>query len=401
MLTKPIQSLKLTTVGLFIAVAPVVATTSVGAATSTPQSIVDSGATSVQMQVRDGSNVKDINAGTANNQAKPLKDQSQVRIGSTTKLMTSTAAMQLVEQGKLNLDATVETYLPGKLSFGKDITVRQLLSHTSGIPQNAYEAKLPYDEVATKTLKGMQDFLAQYYTNDQLLGYINETGLKTAPGTTWQYSNANFVIMDSIITNTSGMPYEDYVQKNIFDKAGMNASSMPDRETKIKQPYARGYLGSEFYGGQPGEKQIDLTRQSGSLFGGAGAAVSTTGDVNFFLQALYGGKLVSSQSLAEMQKVVVANPANYGLGTMQINSPCGVIRGHNGNVYGYTTTALYLNGKSVTVATAEGTNLYGALVPQANKLALNELCPQPTSGEDTSNAITPEARSALDSVLNQ
>lgn len=378
MLTKPIRSIKLIALGLATATLAIVPSASAAAETAqrtTPRDILEAGATSVQMRVQKGSRTTDVNVGHSDNKQHPVKNQSKFRAGSTTKLVVATAMMQLVERGKINLDAKIDTYLPGKLSFGKKVTVRQLLAQTSGLPASAYETQLPYNEQDIQTLKGMQRFLKQYYTDEQLREYINKAGLASKPGKKWDYSNANYVLAAQIIGEVTNRPYQQYVKKHIFKPLEMKHSSLPSWQTNMKKPYVHGYLGSEFYSGKPGGKAIDLSKQSGSMFGGSGSLVTTTGDINKFLQGLYGGKLLTHASLNEMNKVAVANPLGYGLGTMQISTQCGTVRGHNGNVYGYTTVGLYLKGKSVAISVAEGTAPYGELTGAANKLALEKLCP--------------------------
>lgn len=341
----------------------------------TPASIIAKGATSVQMRVTDRRNRStDTNRGHATNTGAPLVNQSKFRAASFTKLVTATAVMKLVEQRKLGLDDPVDKHLPGHYTFGKKVTVRQLLSHTSGLPTNAYERHLPSEPSKGDPLTETQDFLKQDYTDKQLRGYINKTGLKYAPGTTWEYSNANYVIAGQLIEAITHLPYQVYVSLAILWPQRMWQTSLPERGDRMLPPYARGYLPSTFYG-KPTGPQIDTTRQSGTLFMAAGSMVTTTGDANRFLDALFEGRIVSRKSLAAMQREVVDNSLNYGLGMMQIQTPCGTARGHNGNTYGYTTVALSLNGKSVTVAVTEGKAQYASLSPDAQMLALQTLCP--------------------------
>ena len=305
----------------------------------TPVSIIAKGATSVQMRVTNRRNRStDTTSGHATNTGAPLINQSKFRAASFTKLVTATAVMKLVEQRKLGLDDPIDKYLPGQYTFGKKVTVRQLLSHTSGLPTNAYERHLPSEPSKGDLLAETQKFLKQDYTDKQLRGYINKTGLTYAPGTTWEYSNANYVIAGQLIEAVTHLPYQVYVSLTVLWPQRMWQTSLPERSDRMLPPYVRGYLPSTFYG-KPTGPQIDTTRQSGTLFMAAGSMVTTTGDANRFLDALFEGRILSRKSLATMQREVVDNSLNYGLGMMQVQTPCGTARGHNGNTYGYTTVA--------------------------------------------------------------
>lgn len=120
----------------------------------------------------------------------------------------------------------METYLPGKLTFGNQVTVRQVLSHTSGLPITAYEAQLPFDADETKTREGMQKMLEQHYSNSLIFGFINKTGLKYTPGSTWEYSSANFFIAGQVIASVTIKPYRDYVEQTIMKPLNLSATTL-------------------------------------------------------------------------------------------------------------------------------------------------------------------------------
>ena len=354
----------------------IISATATHAAPVAPQQLIDEGATGVQLQVNDGTNVRDEQFGAADSVGTPIRNQSHFRAGSVSKAVISTAVLQLTERGKVSLDAPIDTYLPGKYTFGKDVTVRQILNQTSGLATAAYESKLPYDPQAITTLKGTEEFIQAHRSDQDITKYINEAGLTTTPGATWQYSNANYFIASQIVSSASSLPYQVYIHKNIFKPLNMKNSSFVSHRLSLPWPYTRGYQPSEFYSGQAGGQAIDLTRQSGSMFEGSGNFVTTTGDLNTFMAALSNGTVLSQSTLTSMHTPGATNPLTYGLGLMQTQTPCGTIRGHSGNVYGYTTASYYLGKKAVSISVTEGTAAYGSHSENALKLAFETLCPQ-------------------------
>ena len=378
MLTTRIPTINLRFVTSVALTSAAVATfaTAAHAAPVTPQQLIDEGATSVQLQYTDGKTTRNEHAGSADSQGTPIQNQSHFRAGSVSKSVVSTAVLQLAERGKVSLDAPIETYLPGKYTFGKDVTVRQILGQTSGLATAAYESKIPYDPEAITTLKGTEEFIQQRLRDKDITSYINQAGLSATPGSTWQYSNANYFIASQIVSAASHVPYQVYIHKNIFKPLKMKNSSFESHRLSLPRPYVRGYQPSEFYSGQPGGEVIDLTRQSGSMFEGSGNLVTTTGDLNIFMKALSAGTILSQDSLAAMQTPIAQNPLTYGLGLMQTQTPCGTIRGHSGNVYGYTTASYYLGKKAVSISVTEGTAAYGSHSENALKLAFESLCPE-------------------------
>jgi CubicO group peptidase (beta-lactamase class C family) len=138
----------------------------------------------------------------------PTPPHAIYQIGSVTKQFTAAAIMQLVEQGKIDLDAEFTTYLPEFDTQGRTITVRRLLDHTSGIRG--------YTETPEFRLLSVQ-----HLDRDTLIDIIEKKPFDFEPGQEMTYNNTAFFLLGLIIEKTSGMPYEEYVQKNLFDRAGM------------------------------------------------------------------------------------------------------------------------------------------------------------------------------------
>ncbi len=360
---------------LFFSLLVTLPATVAGAAPVTPQEIVADGATGVQFQYSDAATARYITAGAADTQGKPIKGQSHFRAGSVTKTIISTALLQLAEQNKVDLNQTIDRYLPGVYDFGKTVTITQLLAQTSGLRTGAYETQFPYNPDTILTLKGTQKYLRTYRDPRDITRYINTTGLNAQPGTLWQYSNANYFIASQIISAVTHQPYQHYIEKHIFTPLGMRETSLPIAQLPLPQPFTRGYQPSEFYSGQPGGESIDLTKQSPSMFTGSGNVISTTGDLSTFFKNLSQGKLLNEHSLSLMHTADVANPIQYGLGIMQFTTPCGMVRGHSGNVYGYATEVYSLGSATVAISITEGSSLYASHSEKSMRLALEALCP--------------------------
>jgi D-alanyl-D-alanine carboxypeptidase len=251
---------------------------------------------------------------------------------SVSKTFTSVAVQKLAEEKKLSLDDPIERWLPAnlveKIPDGRVITVRQLLDHTSGIAD--------YDE-ASIILREYQDPDVPVTYQAAMWQGINASPLY-APGTGYTYSNVNYILLTLIIDNASGVPYEDYVTRNIFVPAGMN-------DTFIQE--TNHIPGPHMTATQRGENgtYLDFSNLYVQFDRGAGDIVSTTADLNRFHRVLREGKLISTSSLAAMEKPSPQSGREaYGLGYISgIDAPSNVTyRGHGGGYPGSFTLWYYL-----------------------------------------------------------
>jgi D-alanyl-D-alanine carboxypeptidase len=357
-----------------IALAPV----SANAQMLTPESIVANGATSVQMQIQDNGITTNQNAGSLDNRGTPVGDQAYFRAGSVTKQFIATVMMQLSEEGKVNLDAHIDTYLPGKVTGGDQITTRQLLEHRSGLQE--YLPSLPLYNIASypSTPQKIQEMLDAAYNTDQLIGYINSRPLASTPGTTFAYANSNYVVAGEIIAKVTDKPYAKNIEKRILQPLGMNNTYLPGSDRNLPEPAARGYqdMSDPRVGGTAA---MDMSTYNGSQVGASGEIVSTTGDLNKFTKALTTGKLVSAESYKVMTTPISnmgVESMSYGLGTMVIQTPCGDMIGHGGNIYGYATQMYSSQDgtKQVAVSTTEGKINYAQITVASQQLATQVMC---------------------------
>jgi len=159
--------------------------------------------------------------------ATPARTDMRYAIGSISKQFTAAAILMLAEQGKLSLDDPVSRYVP-KLTRGNEVTIRQLLSHTSG-----YQDYWPQDYVPP--------FMEKDISADKILDIWARKPLDFDPGTQWQYSNTNFVIAGLIIEKTSGVPVLKFLSKNVFEPLGMKSVVDIDEST-LTETDPVGYL---------------------------------------------------------------------------------------------------------------------------------------------------------------
>ncbi|MBO7426551.1 MAG: beta-lactamase family protein [Clostridiales bacterium] len=226
---------------------------------------------------------------------KPVDPYTTYDIGSNSKAFTAVSIMQLIEQGKVSLDDTLDVYFP-EYETGKDITIYNLLHMQSGIPDDINE---PEEFWGISDEDEVMDFLkAKYFcdnlTDEEYLNALYAAPLLFEPGTEQSYSNTNYHLLAFIIEQVSGMSYCDYVQKNIFDVCGMKhtTSMVIGNETSVPEGYEM-------------EQEIGMVDENGyELQGitdrGDGGIHSCAADLLAFDRALFGGKLVSEGSLQEM-----------------------------------------------------------------------------------------------------
>ncbi|EGX54508.1 hydrolase [Streptomyces zinciresistens K42] len=246
-----------------------------------------------------------------------------------TKVFSAVVLLQLVDEGRLTLDAPVNRYLPGLLPDAR-ITVRHVLSHRSGL----------YDytnDMFARTVPGFESVRTRVFTYRELVNRSLSRPRTTKPGSVYAYSNTNFVVAGMLIEKLTGNSVRTEYQNRIIRPLRLRDTFYAHPATKIPGRYARGYLTPD----AAGAPLVDATEQTASWAQSAGALISTTGDLNTFLSALLGGRLTSRAQLAQMQRWVPAGTAqSYGLGLRRRDLSCGVsVYGHTGAVQGYYTYA--------------------------------------------------------------
>ena len=252
----------------------------------------------------------------------PNTPDTKFRLGSITKQFTATAVLQLVEQGKIKLDAKLSDYLPEyRKDTGAKVTIHHLLTHTSGIP--SYTGQPGFFENVSRNPYKVDDFVKKYASGD----------LEFEPGSKYAYNNSGYFLLGAIIERVTGKPYEQVLKENIFDPLGMKNTGY-DHHNTILPKRASGY--SKTADGYTNASYLDM-----SIPYAAGSLYSTVEDLYLWDQALYTDKVLSAQSMALMYKPFLQNYA-YGwvvrnASFKQNDQPVQVIT-HGGGINGFNTT---------------------------------------------------------------
>ncbi len=290
--------------------------------------------------VQDGRTLKLQGYGFADLELKAAVTPDTVfEIGSMTKQFVAVAIMTLVEQGKVGLDDSPAKYLPDLPSAWRAVTIRQLLTHTSGIPD--FEEVLGYGAYRIPT------------TAEQLIAKVADRPMDFPPGTGWHYSNTGYYLLGLIVEKASGEPYVTVIEKRILGPAGMTRtrSSTP---AEIIAGRASGYA-------LEGGRVENRDPVQPTAVGGAGDLVSTVGDLvrwNSFLDA---HSVLSNESYAKIwtdQPLADGSLSGYGFGWFVTPVRGHRAQEHSGGTAGFSSDILRLPDDRVTVIVL--TNTYSA-----------------------------------------
>jgi CubicO group peptidase (beta-lactamase class C family) len=215
---------------------------------------------------------------------------TKFELASLTKQFTGTAILLLAQAGKIDLDAPITRYYPHAPESWKEITVKELVTHTSGLPNNE--------------LHDFNKGICVPYTLDELIATFSSRPLKFKPGTDWAYTNTEYYLLAFIIQTVSGQSYADFLNHQIFQPLGMNASGFAPTLAVIPQ-MAEGYT-------RDGQSLRHRDYFDRSLEIGAGGVYSTASDLLRWNEALNGEKLLNRKSLDLMFSP--SSPGNYGFG---------------------------------------------------------------------------------------
>lgn len=298
----------------------------------------------------------------------PVTLDTKVRVGSNTKTWTGTVILQMVQEGKLELDDPVSTYRPD-VPNGDNITIAELLTMRSGL----------YNYTATLELNEALDTEPdKVWTPEELLALAYAYPPSFPPDQGWEYSNTNTVLLGLIAEDLDNKPLARIFQDRLFTPLGMTGTSFPaDTDTSIPAPYSRGY----FYGtnvetmDQPslsadrlaavasGElKATDATNDNPSWTWAAGQGISTANDLATWVKAMVGGDLLDGEvqdlRMASIQPSDIDDPesAGYGYNIAQM----GPLLGHTGELPGYNSFMGYDPVNEVTIVA------WGNLAPTAD-----------------------------------
>jgi D-alanyl-D-alanine carboxypeptidase len=250
----------------------------------------------------------------------------RVRVGSITKSFVAVTVLQLVAEGKIALDGPVSKYVP----HIKDerITVRQVLQHTSGLP----------DYVRAIGVARIGDIRDRHFEPYELLDVALNQPPAFQPGEKYEYSNTNYVVAGLMVQRVTGRPVGEEVRKRVIDRAGLKDTYWPEQgEQRIRGRHARAYALSDLF--DPKSEVVDATELDPSSSWAAGAMVSTPADVAKFFKTLLKGDLLPAKQLDEMRRTVAVDEKSaYGLGLESTKLSCGgVYWGHGGSIHGWAS----------------------------------------------------------------
>lgn len=286
----------------------------------------------------------------------PMKSCNTSRAGSTVKTFTATSILLLVEDGKLSLDDKAKDYLPAplvkKLKNADQATIRQLLNHTSGIYNYIQDAKFQ-----TASLND----LTRVWQPEDLLSYAYGRDAYFAAGTGCHYSNTNYILLGMVIEKVSDLHFSLFFKQRIFDPFGLALTSF-NISDPMPKGLARGYIDIYSNG-----EITETTHFSGwDYFTADGGLISNPQDLAKFIKLLHQGKIVSIESLKEMQSFV-SLPDNSeffktfsGLGIFRAETDYGTTYFHSGDAIGYYASMMYFPETGVSISWQTNGN-YGTL----------------------------------------
>jgi D-alanyl-D-alanine carboxypeptidase len=250
-------------------------------------------------------------------------EATKYRIGSISKTFTAAMIFQLIDEGKLSLNTTLDKFYPSVANASK-ITIGNLLSHRSGIYSFTNDAEY-------------QQYMTTTKTQAEMTAIISASKPDFEPGTKTEYSNSNYVLLGYIIEKITKLSYSENLKQRITTKLNLTATHYGGKIDVAKhESYSYKML-------QKWELQLETDM---SIPGGAGALVSTPAELSQFITALLQGKLTSANSLAQMK--TMQDGMGMGLFKVPYNSESGY--GHNGSIDGFVASAYYFPNGEYAVA---------------------------------------------------
>jgi CubicO group peptidase (beta-lactamase class C family) len=252
---------------------------------------------------------------------------TKFRIGSVSKQFTAAAILQLQERGKLNVGDSICRYLDDCPATWKQITIKNLLNHTSGIVN------------FTSLKEASGKFLLVPHSHKEIVDVFRHLPLESAPDEKYNYNNSGYYLLGLIIEKASGLSYANYLRKNIFAPLGMNDTDSDDGETIVKNRASAYYLGRDSIFRNTYYTNVEI------LFS-IGGAYSTVNDLLLWQQSLTNGKILSSSSREEM---FTPGKGSYGYGWWidQLGS-CRRMY-HDGGVTNFSTSLQVLPDERLTI----------------------------------------------------
>jgi D-alanyl-D-alanine carboxypeptidase len=291
-------------------------------------------------------------SGEADESGTPLTDESLFRVGSIAKTFVAVLVMQLVEEERLGLEAELGQYL-GAVPLGAGVTIRALLSHESGLPDYTRDPQFREDVAANRS---------RVFAPGELLAYVAETD--PAPVGAFNYSNTNYILLGLLLERITGQSLPEILAERIFDPAGLSSTSLESPMSEHPSGLAGGWSEALLDG------EAGPYASIASSAWAAGGLISSAGDLERFLRALFTDQLLLPESLRAM----VSGPGPYGLGLIRVPVNGRTGYGHGGATIGYSSYMVLEpeSGNSVIALTnndsIDGENLASRAIAQWSAL---------------------------------
>jgi len=322
------------------------------------EAVVDSkqGPPGIAMLISRAGHREFFGAGTAGGKLLPRPDL-RFRIASVSKGLNAYIAAKLANRG-LTFDTTLESSISGTLPAGEAVTLRQLLQHTSGLPDYIRAPAFVEEFVADPTA---------YLSPLQLTGFVRDAPLEFAPGSKYHYSDTDNIAAALMEEKAGGMSYQQLLAKLVFKPLGMSYSSLPVTP-KLARPFLHGY------DVEPGKHPEDVSEAlSPAGAWASGGIVSTPLDLSSFVRSYVPTMLRATEDLDGRFRPGSSSPPgpgkNFaGLGIFAYRTPCGTVYGHTGSFPGYRVfIAASANGKRSVVFVANAQIVPGQGSPKVAK----------------------------------
>lgn len=261
--------------------------------------------------------------------ARPFRRDDHVRIASVAKAFSGAVTLTLVDRGRLALDDTVGELLAGFPAAWSDVTLRQALNHTAGLPDYIKDPAFREKFGANPR---------RYFFPLELIDFVSDQPLSFAPGSRYDYSDTDNIVVALMAEAATGSSYESLLRRLVYGPLGLRRTSLPTGFL-MPHPFVRGYAV------EPGQAPENVSKVlNASAAWASGGMVSTPADLNRFIRGYGGGKLFGDLVRKQQRKFVPGGESgppgpganSAGLGIFRYETRCGTVVGHTGNMPGYT-----------------------------------------------------------------
>lgn len=250
-----------------------------------------------------------------------------MRIASVAKAFSGAVALSLVDRGQLSLDDTIGERLPDLLPQATNVTLGQALHHTGGLPDYIRDPEF---------IEQLQADPKAYVSPRELVEYVRDTPLEFEPGSQYEYSDTDNVVVGLMAEAATGLPYDTLLKRYVYRPLRIDDTSLP-RDVRMPQPYLHGY---DLEPGQPPEDVSEAINPAGAW--ASGGIVSTPSDLGRFMRGYVGGRLFGDGTRALQRNFIPGSSSppgpgrnQAGLALFRYRTKCGTVLGHTGSFPGY------------------------------------------------------------------